>query len=253
MYPWGTEGNHNLHWFALSDGCYWLRVGDAELFRVSPSFTEIKDWQSDCDPYVDYFVVRLWEDLLEILPAVLTPVPAPLREKLAALNLEAWYKKIFRWFDRNEDLPFETECHATEWLRTRHLYSGHLRYSPIIWLWSDETHVHIEWDNRDRLEQDVPVWDAQLGSYSLPRADFLSEVHSFRDRFLSGMQTRVDQLRAGWDRPEIAIYLDDLVKSQAYRQAEFEQALALVEQVEADDWVGILEVAALIEADADNP
>lgn len=253
--PFGSEGNYNLNWFGLSDGCYWLRVGEAELFRATPAYLKTLDVHL-CDPYVDYYVVRLWEDLLEMLPAVLTPVPAPLRERLAPANKSDWYEQISRWFDRNDDLRFEqkvnAKVNATEWLRVRHLHTSYLLYSPSIWLWSDETHVHVEWDNRYRLADGSPMWEAHLGSFAVPREDFLTEVRAFHVAFMRAMRARVDVVVEEWDRPEIAIDQAGLVEEHAQREARLDEVLRRAEQMKTDDWAGILEVAAMIEADEER-
>lgn len=224
--PWGSEGELSLHWFGLSDGCYWLRAGDVELYRVSQTFLRILDSKSHCNPYVDYFIARLWEDLLEILPTVLTLVPKPLQEKLLAANMKAWWHgKIFHWYDTHEDISLEFDINATEWLRKRLLPGGYLKHDPYIWLWSDETHVHVEWDSRDIVEQDVPVWDTQLGSWSLPVEMFLSEIHSFHTAFMNVMQARVDQVLANWARTEIHIDREGLIRAQTERQIRLGEVL----------------------------
>src|SRR5579859_7957306 len=83
--PWGEEGDYSLSWFGLTDGCYWMDCGGQELFRHSDAIIEA--WKrsghplSD-PPYMDYQIVRLWEDLLEILPAILSPVPQQILERI---------------------------------------------------------------------------------------------------------------------------------------------------------------------------
>lgn len=77
-HPWGGD-RRTLHWFGLTDGWYWIELNGHELLRYSDQ--TVRRWQADGYqdvPYVDYYVVRLWEDLLELLPAVLEPVPADL-------------------------------------------------------------------------------------------------------------------------------------------------------------------------------
>lgn len=61
--PWGGE-SPTLSWFGLSDGWYWLELGGQEIFRA-------RAVEPGEPPYADYQVVRLWEDVLELFPAVL--------------------------------------------------------------------------------------------------------------------------------------------------------------------------------------
>lgn len=78
--PWVYQGQRYLHWFGLTEGWYWLRVNEnEEIFRYSPEL--LADWYGEYAeepallPYADYYVVRLWKDLLEMLPRILKPHP----------------------------------------------------------------------------------------------------------------------------------------------------------------------------------
>src|SRR5438105_15938246 len=71
--PWGAPEDPNLHWFGLSDGTYWMNVGQSKLFEYTAAA------QAHAVPqFCDYQVVRLYEDLLEVVPYVLEPVPPQL-------------------------------------------------------------------------------------------------------------------------------------------------------------------------------
>ena len=76
--PWQSQGQSYLHWFGLTDGWYWLHLGEVEHFRYTDAIMAV--WRETTDdvavlPYVDYQVVRLWEDIQEILPHILEPIP----------------------------------------------------------------------------------------------------------------------------------------------------------------------------------
>ena len=75
-----ADGPKRLHWFGLTDGWYWIDIGHHELLRLHESVDRLDDPKL---PYVDYYVVRLWEDLLDVLPVVLDPVPLDLFALLA--------------------------------------------------------------------------------------------------------------------------------------------------------------------------
>lgn len=89
--PWGGE-KPSLSWFGLTDGWCWWNVDSQELFRYSQAV--IEKWTNEYPdaqiilPYVDYQVVRPWEDLLQCLPAVLNPVPDDLIQRTQ--DLEKW-------------------------------------------------------------------------------------------------------------------------------------------------------------------
>ena len=83
--PWGDE-KPELHWFGLTDGWCWWEVGEQQLFRFSQAW--IDHWANEYPdlrqkpPYVDYQVVRPWEDLLQCLPAILDSVPDDLVDRV---------------------------------------------------------------------------------------------------------------------------------------------------------------------------
>ncbi len=52
--PWGEPGEEILHWFGLTDGTYWMEVGEHKLFEYSSSACE-----SSAPEYCDYQIVRL--------------------------------------------------------------------------------------------------------------------------------------------------------------------------------------------------
>lgn len=64
MSPWGGD-QPRLHWFGLTEGWCWIRVGEHELLRCS------RLYHPDC--YVDYYLARLWEDVIVLNPDVLEP------------------------------------------------------------------------------------------------------------------------------------------------------------------------------------
>ncbi|MGW6509744.1 DUF5984 family protein [Streptomyces niveus] len=64
--PWGGD-TPSPSWFSLTDGWYDIEADGRHLFRHPAGGTS-----------VDYYVVRLWEDVLDALPQALEPVPADL-------------------------------------------------------------------------------------------------------------------------------------------------------------------------------
>lgn len=249
---WGSGSDLHLHWFGLSYGCFWLQAGDFELFRYSQQILERPGWDKDyfgCSPHADYQVVRLWEDTLGILPDVLSPVPQALFEKLAAPNFQVWRAAVYKWaLSKPNGFQDAAYGNATEWARKRQLWSEYLEGSPDIWFWNDGTHIHLEWDNRDRQEEGVPVWAARMGSWKLPVAAFLDEVRAFDEAFIQAMQHRVEQIAGGWSRQDVHVDIDQLVREQADRAARLAQSLDRAQRP-SEDWHTILDVVAAIDAE----
>ncbi|HEY9907288.1 MAG TPA: DUF5984 family protein [Thermosynechococcaceae cyanobacterium] len=97
--PWGKPPNSYLSWFVLTDGFYRLQVGSEFLFNYSDDFAERWAAQSvsvHTRSFVDYYVVRLWEDLLEILPDVLEPLPLRFPACLRTTKLPGLGGKVLR-------------------------------------------------------------------------------------------------------------------------------------------------------------
>ncbi|HEY9107740.1 MAG TPA: DUF5984 family protein [Roseateles sp.] len=208
--PWGAPEDPNLHWFGLSDGCYWLNVGEQRLLEYSTQLQAEFGFPRCCD----YQVVRLHEDVLDMLPEVLTPAPPELREfaERGREYLDAWAS------------PPESEAewarldHALTWLDRRTLSSRYLSPGARIWMWSDEPEVHVQWDNRGINVHGVPAWSARCGSFSLSRADFVAEAKRFHERFMQQMAERVRDLLATGAPPRIRIDLDGLEREQRRRE-----------------------------------
>lgn len=226
IHPWGEPGSYSLHWFGLTYGEYWIQAGEAALF-------EYGDQQ-----YCDYQVVRLYEDLMEMLPYILEPVPESLVPYISSESAKAWQGAYEVWRDRNDDVLdsdhyWETADAAIVWSGKRRLDSAYLSPSANIVFWSDTEHVHIEWDNRDRKIDGKPAWSAVLGSYQMPRNEFIEEMKSFHVRLMDQMAARVEQVVAGCLPSEIQIDLPGLVKQHEMRTRSLDAALRVAPET---DW-----------------
>ena len=135
--PWGKKDEPVLHWFGLSDGRYWIQIGETELFRYSKPVLAAYPPQDSAlathtlQPYVDYFVARLWEDILAIVPDVLDPLPAFLLRRMEPIDQWLqWCQKAERWREDAREMCTEEVSEARgdllraalEWWWRRHLY-----------------------------------------------------------------------------------------------------------------------------------
>lgn len=92
-----ADPSARVSWFTLSDGWFWVTLGDDEVFRV------------------DYQVERYWERVCELAPGVLRPVPYDLvpfvesrREEWAEVESEAsWDADLWHLGHRmfSEEVP----------------------------------------------------------------------------------------------------------------------------------------------------
>jgi hypothetical protein len=245
--PWGEPPNQRLHWFGLTDGCYRLQVGRDLLFHYSD---EIRTFWAIQYPhfsgaYVNYQVVRLWEDVLRILPDLLCPLPLELGRLL--LDHESspreWYRSAALWLDRQDDAEVERTLGdlfdmATAWLQKRHLDSAYLQPAAHIWMWSTQDAVTISWDNRGIVVEGHEVWSARRGHYSMPRGHFLDEVREFDHKLIGQMEQRINEVCAGWNRPDVAIHFESLRHEHVSRAQSLQRTLAKTPS--SPDWQKIL-------------
>ncbi len=227
--PWGTSPDLSLSWFGLTDGIYWIDAGGEPLFRYSDELVEGWPIDSFVGPYVDYQVIRLYEDLIDILPAIL----CSLSHRLSVLIQKSTDKQscidsYFSWegrLSKNDDRLWDLADSASSWLCERSLTTLHLLAGPRIKIWRESNWITIAWNNSDLTINGIRAWKSLEGSYRLSVDEFVSEITSFHDRLMSEMRHRVDFIRAGWNRPEIRIDIDSLVNEQSYREGILESAL----------------------------
>lgn len=214
--PWGTPPDLRLHWFGLSDGCYHLELGDVRLleYRQEPGWPR----------YVEYQLARLHEDLLEMLPHVLQPIPAGVVALLPEGSLGAASRTISAKYadtkNRGDDLDS-----AMEAIRVRALDSLYLQPGFGVWMWSFGTTVVVEWDNRDRIVEGRPAWTASVGRHELDRSSFLSELQSFDQRLMAAMDERIQAIGREWHRPDVKLDIPNLRVDHADRATWLSSAL----------------------------
>ena len=253
--PWGGD-NPSLHWFGLTDGWCWWDTGSEQLFRSSQ--VQIDRWAAEHPnltaepPYVDYPVVRPWEDLLDCVRDVLDPVPEDLIAR--TYDAEKWQRfqdAAFAWADEsNDESAWDSYTEAFHWWSNRSWDAGYLRCPPNIKLWAQDDRFHIRWDNRAVLDDGLPVWEATVGGVVLPVAEFVAECRSFNDRLMAAMAERVEAVASGALRPDIEIDLAHLAHEQSDRATWMENALTLGQWKE--DWEQVRKALAAVERMCDN-
>jgi len=247
IHGWGDEGVQSLHWFGLTDGESWIDTGTAELFRYTDEMVAHRVARGDTtrSPHNDYYVIRLWEDVLHLLPAVMEPVPAEvLRLLRPGLPAVSWSEAALERGEPGEPGPGEDEWYdlvdtATGWMDARRLDTGYLVSGPRIWLWrgGNDT-VTLHWDNRGLRIGGIPAWAATAGTTTMPAERFLAEVRDFDRRLMDAMAERVEQVRRHWPHPAITLDVDQLAREHQARARSVTEALARAP--DATDWPGVL-------------
>jgi len=244
--PFGYENQLSLHWYGLTDGWFWLHVGDDELFRFNDAL--INQWkvagESWDNPYAEYFVVCLWEDLMDILPSILEPIPEDILQQCDP-GQKGWQylNREEAWLERYDD--WSTWRMGTGWLRSRQLYATYLVLYPGIRFWTDGETLFITWDNHDCLDNGIPIWSTQQGQYALPLARFIDEVRSFDARLIAAMDQRVKSAQMDWPFPNVAIDIDFLEVDHRERATKMDQAFTRSRQ-QKTDWDGVRKAMDII-------
>jgi hypothetical protein len=193
--PWGDDDERRVHWFALTDGRYRIEIGDHELLRFS-------DDPSSPHPYVDYYVVRLWEDVLQWTPAVMEPVPADLVGFISGDDR--------RWGNRCAEA-------ARLWYGTHTLDLCYLTHPPSIRAWrvrdGDLDTVTVRWDHRAGGRYAAPL----SGQVTVPTASFEAAVGRLSDEFFAVMEDRIATLQAQGAPAGVEVDLVRLVAEQGER------------------------------------
>jgi len=256
---WSSDGNLSLHWFGLTDGWFWVDLGDgAELFHYTDAIREhlatlYPASKPSTLPYEDYQICRYWEDLLDLTPAVLDPLPDDMAAWVAdAAAWQRWQDAATQWRQERDDEDgwdnWDTYDQAVRWWSDRTWAAFHLTHPPNIYLWRVGDTVHVRWDNRAIAVDGVPVWEAQAGEIALSVADFVGALRSFDAHFIAAMDERVAAVCAHWSRPEIALDIPALESEQVKRAEMIEYAFRA--PAPAYSWDEVRAAMAVIESGA---
>ena len=154
---WGHDGERKVDWYGLTSGQFRIETAAGPPLEYSP---QIQRAWSLRGKNPDYFVARLFEDLLSILPLVLEQVPPDIAARVAN---PAWRINAECWSDDVEDeLRWDLWYSATQWWYDRTLYLGYLRHAPKLAFWRTGDEVFFQWQ-ADAKAEGVPVWSVAEG------------------------------------------------------------------------------------------
>jgi hypothetical protein len=201
--PWGEPGKRSLHWFGLTDGAYCFDTSVGRLLEhtdaVDPDFGE---------PWCEYQVVRLFEDLTEIWPRVSEPVPIDVVTRYLA-----WAAHEGERFSNTDDPDLrETWYEMSSWWLDRRLDFSYLRPAPQFHLWRMGADAHFEW------RASAP-WLPPVAAFSLPFESARNAVDSFFQEFVAAMDERVETIRrSGWQPVDAMLDIPALVAEEKQRR-----------------------------------
>ncbi|MEV6394662.1 DUF5984 family protein [Streptomyces sp. NPDC051907] len=216
--PWGGE-QPVLHWFGLTAGWYCIDLDGHEVLRYSErSVRELRDSSdgSRPHPYVDYFVVRLWEDVLALVSDAMEPVPQDL------LGVAADHSPDWTWLDAPE-----AEA-ALTWHGAGYLYTDYLRVAPDVRCWrtvvgEDDT-VTVAWEHEADPEGVIEFAGPQTGRVTMPTGEFLAAVTELDRALLAAMDERISELEQSGPLPGVHVDVEQLRREQRDRAAWLQRA-----------------------------
>lgn len=233
--PWGER--NALHWFGLTEGWYCIDIDDHELLRYSAHTMDL--WRASvagarAHPWVDYYVVRLWEDLLEVLPHALEPVPEDLVEFMASESTN--------WLETDDSAAdAAVSAHGD-----RIIDAGYLRVGPHLQLWRDtgaRDTIAIAWRYTTDPHSEISFTAPEYGRASIPAEEFVSAVTDFDRSLLDAMEARVAQLASTARRTDVELDVDDLLREHKDRRTWLPRAL---NQRPSTDWDAVRAGARIV-------
>jgi hypothetical protein len=205
-----------------------ITMGRNTHFRYLPH----PDYPEPELPYADYTVVRLWEDVLALLPNALASLPDAIAAWVEDEPL-ATCQRIRAFLDSLEGKPLRGEVEeayvALEWFSRRFLSSGHIA-GPRLIVWSVKDHVRLTWWSDPTSTLVVPV----AGTVTMHVDDLIAEVTRFDGAFLAAMTVHVKQLVKQGGLPGVRIDLNQLELEDVQRARWLPQAMRKAARHEPD-------------------
>ncbi|MEU9012685.1 DUF5984 family protein [Streptomyces sp. NPDC048479] len=216
--PWGGE-HPELHWFALTDGWYCIDLGGHEVLRYSER--TVQELRNDSDagppnPYVDYYVVRLWEDVIALVAEAMEPVPQDLLDVAADISPD------WAWLDTPE-----AEA-ALTWHSAGYLHTSYLRIAPHVRCWrtivGEDDAVTVTWEHRADPEGVIEFAGPQTGRVTMPTSEFLAAVTELDRALFAAMDQRISELEEAAPPPGVQLDMEQLRRQHRDRATWLQRA-----------------------------
>lgn len=216
--PWSQD--QPVHWYALSDGEYVVRVGNQRIFESESSGVRRA---------LDYQVAKLLQDVLEVLPHTLEPVPPRIACRLDPDmgGWFAWSRRAAPWYRTlPDDGTLEAMEEAFYWVQQRTLDAMYLVGAPRLTFVCVGDATIATCEPAERLASADWQWLCEPARVELPRTEFVAEVRRFGHAFIAAMAERIDACERGALRGRAVIDVPALRDQHAAAEAEFAAVLA---------------------------
>jgi hypothetical protein len=241
---WGRD-KPTLHWFGLTSGWYWMHGrGSSEFLRYSDE--AVRRWELE-RPHPDYYVVRLWEDLIVLRGALQVSVPDDL-----VPFVDGTFER--REFPDRDDFGADVDA-AFTFQDDHNLYMGYLTDAPVMTCWRHTA------GGSDMVTLSQTILPQQQGTFEgpdrldavIPAAEFFAAIEDFDHRLIAAMETRVSRLERDGPSPGIDLDIRQLRTEHTQRSTWLAQRLAAPRMV---DWAkvraGVAEISSWPPRDDDR-
>ena len=244
LLPWGEEPNLSLTWYGLTDGHYYMNVGDAQLFRYSDPILQL--WSDEREEYqhsyFEYQVARLYEDILYALPDIIQPIPDRVFQHIETVDKQIhWFAGLSSIYQTLEDDESnELYYESTEWIDVRS--PDGLGGGPHFWILRHKDTVYIRWFNRDTTFGETEVWAASVGEHRMTVDEFISEIRHFHVTLMQRMQKRVNTIVEDNPFPHVTIDIPGLVAEHEERSKSVDSAISRNPTIA--DWSSVIDAGS---------
>ena len=134
--PWGTKENKSIHWMALTQGQFWMTLGETILFKYSDEM--IKKYGNP--KYADYYIASFVRDIIEVYKPSLGEVPRTVFEATGIDNCYDFLSLYLKSSVLTEQEDFDDNLHydAWRWLGERSPCFSYLASTPELVFINDE-------------------------------------------------------------------------------------------------------------------
>ena len=227
--------NNQINWFNLTDGCYNIEFNDVKLFEYSD--TIVKE-NNNISNNLDYYVIRIVEDIFEVLMNTLNPMPEYIFELVNTIEKRKKIELIIEETLRNvsyeeyEKSLVLFKIVSPGCIDTAYLKPGFDNYFFHI---NDDLYIFYDCETIDN------IWTAKKGIIKINYKDFVNEFQVFVCNFMNDMEKRIDESTC-----LLNVDLLDLKKEHNERLKNFEEMLKKIyhgDGKQYNEWEVIIKLA----------
>jgi uncharacterized protein DUF5984 len=228
--PWNAA--RAVSWFELTDGEQVVRLDEQEIFTLEEFSSE--SGGKRC--WLDYQVVRMWEDLLVLFPYAKRPVPEEIARRLEpGAGWERWRKRAWERMEGLDERTAEELEQAFSWASRRTLDVGHLVAAPrLTFACIDDVMLATCEPRADASSMDWR-WVCEPARVELPLQEFIHEVERFANALLTDMEERLAAISHGALACRAVVDFVELHAQHIQRQEQLARMLGAAAD-EEEDW-----------------